>query len=96
MHTALQGLRQVADKYNSVLIGETWTKDIKELNEYYGPTLNELQLPMNFMFTSVNKVSAPDFRKQIAWADSVGWVASMGVEQSRYSPRLRPLRQRQE
>lgn len=74
MHTELQRLRKVADEYNAVLIGETWTKDIKELNDYYGPLLNELQLPMNFMFTQVNKVSAPEFRKQIAWADSVsGW-----------------------
>jgi alpha-glucosidase len=74
MHTALQRLRKVADEYNAVLIGETWTKNIKELNEYYGPILNELQLPMNFMFTAVNKVSAPEFRKQIAFADSVsGW-----------------------
>jgi alpha-glucosidase len=74
MHSALQRLRKVADENNAVLIGETWTSDIKELNEYYGPLLNELQMPMNFMFTKVDKVSAPDFRKQIAWADSVsGW-----------------------
>jgi alpha-glucosidase len=74
MHTALQRLRKVADEHNAVLIGETWTSNIQELNEYYGPTLNELHLPMNFMFTQVNRVSAPDFRKQIAWADSVsGW-----------------------
>jgi alpha-glucosidase len=74
MHTALQRLRKVANEYNAVLIGETWTSNIKELNEYYGPTLNEIQMPMNFMFTKVDKVSAPEFRKQIAWADSVsGW-----------------------
>jgi alpha-glucosidase len=74
MHTALQGLRKVAEEYNGVLIGETWTSSIKELNDYYGPELNELQMPMNFMFTKVDKVSAPEFRKQIAWADSVsGW-----------------------
>ncbi len=74
MHLALQRLRKVADEYNAVLIGETWTHDIQELNAYYGPMLNELQLPMNFMFTKVDKVSAPDFRKQIAFADTVsGW-----------------------
>jgi alpha-glucosidase len=74
MHTALQGLRKVADEHDAVLIGETWTKDIKELNEYYGPKNNEIQMPMNFMFTKVDKVSAPEFRKQIAWADGVkGW-----------------------
>lgn len=74
MHEALQRLRKVADESNAVLIGETWTSNINELNQYYGPTLNEVQLPMNFMFTKVDQVSAPEFRKQIAWGDSVsGW-----------------------
>jgi alpha-glucosidase len=31
-------------------------------------------MPMDFMFTMVNKLSPPDFRKQIAWVDgSGGW-----------------------
>ncbi|HWR15013.1 MAG TPA: alpha-glucosidase [Terriglobales bacterium] len=74
LHGALQRLRKVADEYGSVLIGETLTSNIEELNRYYGPTLNEIQLPMNFMFMRVDKLSAPEFRKQIAWADGVsGW-----------------------
>ena len=74
MHGALQRLRSVADESGAVLIGETWTSNIKELNDYYGPKLNEIQMPMNFMFTKVDKLSPPEFRKQIAWADSVsGW-----------------------
>ena len=45
-----------------------------ELNEYYGEHNNELQMPMDFMFTTVNKLSAPEFRKQIAAIDSAsGW-----------------------
>jgi len=74
VHDVLQGLRKVADQYNAVLIGETWTTDIEELNKYYGPTSNELQMPMDFLFTTVNKLSPPDFRKQIAAANSAsGW-----------------------
>src|SRR5206468_12576111 len=30
------------------------------------------QMPMDFLFTTVNKVSAPEFRRQIAAVDSAG------------------------
>jgi alpha-glucosidase len=74
VHEALRGLRKVADENNGVLIGETWTADIAELNKYYGEGNNELQLPMDFLFTTVNKLSPADFRKQIAAVDSAsGW-----------------------
>jgi alpha-glucosidase len=36
VHDVLQNLRKVADESNAVLIGETWTKDIAELKQYYG------------------------------------------------------------
>ena len=72
-HGALQRLRAVADQNNAVLIGETWTSDVAELKAYYGAHNNELQMPMDFMFTTVNKLSPPDFRKQIAAANSAGW-----------------------
>jgi alpha-glucosidase len=74
VHDVLRGLRQVADESNAVLIGETWTADIAELNRYYGKGNNELQLPMDFLFTTVNKLSPADFRKQIAAVDGAsGW-----------------------
>jgi alpha-glucosidase len=74
IHPALRGLRKVTDEYNGVLIGETWTADINELNEYYGKGNNELQLPMDFLFTNVNKLSPAEFRKQIAAINSAsGW-----------------------
>ena len=57
-----------------VLIGETWTDNIEQLNEYYGNGNDELQLPMDFLFTNVNKLSAAEFRKQIAAINSAsGW-----------------------
>jgi alpha-glucosidase len=74
VHDVLRGLRKVADENNAVLIGETWTKDVAELNQYYGQGNNELQLPMDFLFTTVNKLSPAEFRKQIAAVDSAsGW-----------------------
>ena len=74
VHDVLRGLRQVADEHNAVLIGETWTADVAELNQYYGKGNNELQLPMDFLFTMVNKLSPAEFRKQIAAVDAAsGW-----------------------
>jgi len=74
VHDVLRELRKGADEYGAVLIGETWTADIAELNRYYGQGNNELQLPMDFLFTMVNKLSPADFRKQIAAVDSAsGW-----------------------
>jgi alpha-glucosidase len=74
VHDALRGLRKVADEHDAVLIGETWTADVAELNKYYGEGNNELQLPMDFLFTMVNKLSPAEFRKQIAAVDKAsGW-----------------------
>jgi alpha-glucosidase len=74
VHDVLRGLRKIANEYNAVLIGETWTADVAELNKYYGEGNNELQLPMDFLFTMVNKLSPAEFRKQIAEVDSAsGW-----------------------
>jgi len=72
VHDVLHDLRKVADEHQGVLIGETWTADIAELKRYYGEHNDELQMPMNFMFATVNKLSAPEFRKQIAAAESSG------------------------
>ncbi|MFZ0634711.1 MAG: alpha-glucosidase C-terminal domain-containing protein, partial [Candidatus Acidiferrales bacterium] len=42
--------------------------------DYYGEHDNELHMPMDFMFTQVKTLSAPDFRKQIdAVEDAGGW-----------------------
>jgi alpha-glucosidase len=68
VHDALRGLRHVADETGAVLIGETWTKDISELKQYYGDHSDELQMPMDLMFTRL-KFSAPVFREHIAAVD---------------------------
>jgi len=74
MHEALRRVRKVADSYRAVLIGETWTSDIQSLNAFYGRSLDELQLPMNFLLAMVNKLDAPSFRREIAAANAAnGW-----------------------
>ncbi len=74
VHDELQKLRKVADEPGAVLIGETWTSNVAQLDRYYGPGGNELQMPMDFMFTSVNKLSPSEFRSQIAAVESAhGW-----------------------
>jgi alpha-glucosidase len=74
VHEELQKLRKVADESGAVLIGETWTSNAAELDRYYGKGGNELQMPMDFMFTMVNKLSPPEFRRQIAAVDGThGW-----------------------
>jgi alpha-glucosidase len=74
VHEVLRDLRKVADESDAVLIGETWTADIAELNQYYGPGNSELQMPMDFLFTTVNQLSPAAFRKQIAAVNgAAGW-----------------------
>jgi len=74
VHDVLKKLRKVADEFGAVLIGETWTSNIDQLDKYYGDGGNELQMPMDFMFTTVNKLSPPEFRRQIAAVDQArGW-----------------------
>ena len=73
LHDVLRNLRKVADEHSAVLIGETWTKDIDELKRYYGDHSNELQMPMDFLFARVDKLSPAEFRKQIAGVDAAGW-----------------------
>jgi alpha-glucosidase len=74
VHDVLRGLRKVADESDAVLIGETWTADVAELNQYYGEGNNELHLPMDFLFMTVDKLSPGEFRKQIAAVDAAsGW-----------------------
>ena len=73
MHFVLQHLRKVADEHEAVLIGETWTSNVNELEEYYGENGNELQLPMDLMLTNL-PLSAQAFRDHINAVDAArGW-----------------------
>lgn len=67
VHTELQRLRaQVIDKYpGGILVGETWTDSAAELNQYYGPANNEVQLPMFLNLISLPGLTAPELRARI-------------------------------
>jgi alpha-glucosidase len=78
VHDVLKDLRQILNSYpgDRVLVGETGGVDVAQLSEMYGKNADEIQLPMNFFFPDVDRVSAPDFRKQIVLWDqnpAKGW-----------------------
>jgi alpha-glucosidase len=73
MHTEMQKLRKVADETGAILIGETWTSNVDELKRYYGPHGNdELQMPMDLLFTQLTKLSPAEYRRHIAQVDAAG------------------------
>jgi len=76
----LAGLRTVANQYNAVLIGETWTNSVDELKRYYGARHEGIQMPMDLAFTKLTPLSANVFRDHIAGVVGTGewpvWVMS--------------------
>src|SRR6266705_2850401 len=66
VHDVLRELRQLVDSYpgNPVIISEADQPNIVELTKMYGQN-DEVQLPMDFQFAVVNRLSAPAFRKLI-------------------------------
>jgi len=73
VHDVFRELRSVLDSYpdHPVLIGETAAKDATQLAQNYGKNHDEIQLPMNFFFADLNKLSPPEFRKQIKDANEM-------------------------
>lgn len=67
----MRDLRKVLDSYpdNPVLLGETTAEKIDQLVAAYGKNNDEIQLPMDFRFAYINKLSAPEFRRKIAEID---------------------------
>ena len=77
----MAGLRAIANQYNAVLIGETWTNTVEELKRYYGPEHDRIQMPMDLAFTNIKPpLSAEAFRQHIAGVVGSGewpvWVMS--------------------
>jgi len=66
VHDVLRELRKLLDSYpgNPVIISEADQPNIVELTRMYGQN-DEVQLPMDFQFAGVNRLSAPAFRKLI-------------------------------
>ena len=80
VHDVMKELRTVLDTFpgadHPVLIGETAGPDVKKISSMYGANLDEIQLPMNFFFAYVNKLSATEFRKLVGEWDAnpaKGW-----------------------
>jgi alpha-glucosidase len=72
VHDAMRKLRTVADDYNSVLIGETWTSNVSELKDYYGAKNDELQMPMDLMMTGFQGLSAKQYRDHVGAVNASG------------------------
>ena len=88
LHDVLRKLRNVANESHAVLIGETWTSNIEQLKAYYGARGNELQMPMDFMFTTINKldparIPPPDCSRRLRRR-----LAGLRHRQSRHRPLL--------
>jgi alpha-glucosidase len=65
-HGVLREMHAVAAEYpGSVLMGETYTKNAKELALWYGHD-DELDLALNFPFDLVNEASAPKYGERLA------------------------------
>jgi alpha-glucosidase len=70
VHDVLREMRKVVDSHpgNPVLISEADEPNITELTKMYGQN-DEVQLPMDFQFALVNRLSATEFRKLIDEVD---------------------------
>jgi len=71
VHAVLKNLRTVANKYDAVLIGETWKDTVAQMGAYYGAGHDELQMPMDLMLTKL-KFSAVIFRAHISEVNATG------------------------
>ena len=88
---ALAGLRKVANQYNAVLIGETWTDTIEKLKSYYGPQHDRFRCRWTLRSPNSRRC-----RQASSAITSPAWSAQangqLGVEQPRHRTRLHPLR----
>jgi alpha-glucosidase len=71
VHDVLREMRKLVDSYTDspVLISEADQPNIEELTKMYGRN-DEVQLPMDFQFALINRLSAPEFRKLIDEVDT--------------------------
>ena len=69
--------------------------DVSELKDYYGTQHDELQMPMDLMFTKFTHLSPPEFPQTRRSCECFRRMAGIGDEQSRYRASLHALRRRQ-
>ena len=66
-HQVLREMRRILDTYpgDPVLLGESSTATIEDLDKVYGKNRDEIQLPMDFLFGNLNKLDAAVFKKEV-------------------------------
>ncbi len=66
-HEVLREMRKILDGYpgDPVLLGESSTATIRDLEKVYGAHHDEIQLPMDFLFGNLRTLNAADFKKQV-------------------------------
>ncbi|MEJ2006861.1 MAG: alpha-glucosidase [Acidobacteriota bacterium] len=72
IHDVMRQLRQVADSYpgDRLLVGETYTRNTRDLLSMYGLHGHQLQLPMDTQVGFINKMDVKDFRRKIYEAEN--------------------------
>ena len=73
IHNVLHRLRSLTETCGPerVLIGEAWTKTLRQLARYYGKNRNQLHLAFNFFFAHVPELNASAFQTQVDEAERV-------------------------
>jgi len=71
-HAIMRDLRKIADGFpgQRVLLGENAIATIGDLRRVYGAKNDEINLPMNFLYSGVQKLDAPTFKARIDDAHS--------------------------
>ncbi len=71
-HQVLRDLRTILNGYpdERVLLGESVTANMRDLNAVYGAHHDEIQLPMDFLYGDLKSLDAPAFKKQIDAAET--------------------------
>ncbi|MBU6267696.1 MAG: alpha-glucosidase [Sphingomonadales bacterium] len=70
-HDALRGLRAVVDGFpgDRMLLGENAISSVDDLRRVYGAKADEINLPMDFLYTGVKSLDAAQFKQRIDEAE---------------------------
>jgi alpha-glucosidase len=65
-NAVLREMRKIVDSYpgNPVLLGESSTRNVKQLRAVYGKDKDEIHLPMNFLVGNIDKLDAATFKRR--------------------------------
>ncbi len=71
-HQVLRKLRAILNEYpgDRVLLGESVTATMQDLNAVYGTNRDEIQLPMDFFYGDLKTLNASAFKRQVDAAET--------------------------